>query len=490
MDREIENGFTRDMLFRPQGIQVLPRSDRKILVVIAKPTRVCNAHCTYCSSPPLEEMGENWEPEWSYETFVKFFDKVFPHLETGATWIWHGGEPMLMGPEFYLKCADYAYEKMAQAGRQIYFSMQSNMLGYNEKWKTVFGSVCGGSLSTSFDPDERNRTLKGDWKNYSRIFKRSLDKVIDDGFMPMVIGTYQESNAHMMHDIYDWSLSRGERSFPVRFNYCVPTGRQGDTGELISPITYGEKLVEVYNRWIKDNPNFTITPLDQMFKKVVGQDGMGHCPWTKQCGGRFMNIEPNGEVYNCSDFSDLSTEYCFGNLHTDSMEQILNSEQALKIRRRRNKLPTTCMTCEHFDDCEGGCARDSVLYQHGMYGKFHYCRSWKIVFSRIKESIINGEADGVLERMGLDPMVVKKFVKSNIDSHFNGIEIDWVDFEKNGLKHKFGFAENNKENKKIYGEFGEILTELDSREHLFIKEKDKTIKINQKLSKIKIVVKD
>lgn len=485
-----DNGFTRDMLFKPQGIQNFPKSDRKILVVIAKPTRVCNAHCTYCSSPPLEEMGENWEPEWSVETFKKFFDKVFPYMENGAAWIWHGGEPMLMGADFYIQCDEHAKKRMKEYGKSMYFSMQSNMLGYNEKWKYVFENICGGSLSTSFDPDERNRTLKGNWKNYSRIFKKSLDKVLDDGFMPMVIGTYQESNAHMMHDVYSWSLSRGERSFPVRFNYCVPTGRQGDTGELISPITYGNMLVEVYNRWIKDNPNFTITPLDQMFKKAVGQDGVGHCPWTRHCGGRFMNIEPNGEVYNCSDFSDLSTEYCFGNLHTDSVEELLSSPAAINIRRRQNKLPTTCMTCEHFDDCEGGCSRDAALYGHGMYGKFHYCRSWKIVFSRIKESVIRGEADGILRRMRIDPEVAKNFVKSNLDNHFSDLEIDWDEFQRTGLKHPFGFAENNNQGKKIYGEYGEILTDLDKKESLFIKEKDKATRFNQKLSKIKIVVKD
>ena len=482
--------FTREMLFKPQGIHNFEKSERKILVVIAKPTRVCNAHCTYCSSPPLEEMGEMWEPEWNFDTFKKFFDKVFPYMENGAAWIWHGGEPMLMGVDFYLKCAEYAEECMRKHDKRIYFSMQSNILGYNEKWKYVFENILAGSISTSFDPDEKNRTLKGDSRNYSRIFKKSLDKMLDDGFIPMVIGTYQESNVHMMHDVYNWSLSRGEKSFPLRFNYCVPTGRQGDTGELISPITYGNMLVEVYNRWIKDTPNFTITPLDQMLKKVVGQDGIGHCPWTRHCGGRFLNIEPNGEVYNCSDFSDLSKEYCFGNLHKDSVEKILNSDAAINIRRRQNKLPTSCMTCEHFDDCEGGCSRDSTLYGNGMYGKFHYCRSWKIVFSRIKESVIRGEADGILRLMKINPEIAKKYVQSNLNNHFSNLEIDWNDLQKNGLKNKFGFAENNNKNQKIYDEFGAVITDLDKKQNLFIKEKDKSFNVNQKLSKIKIVVKN
>ena len=89
--------------YNSNPIYVPDRNNTNILVVIAKPTRVCNDDCSYCSSPQLEEMGSNWEPEWNFETFKNYFDKVFPYMGNGAYWIWHGGEPMLMGTEFYLK---------------------------------------------------------------------------------------------------------------------------------------------------------------------------------------------------------------------------------------------------------------------------------------------------------------------------------------------------------------------------------------------------
>ena len=66
--------------YNSNPIYVPDRNNTNILVVIAKPTRVCNADCSYCSSPPLEEMGSNWEPEWNFETFKNYFDKVFPYM--------------------------------------------------------------------------------------------------------------------------------------------------------------------------------------------------------------------------------------------------------------------------------------------------------------------------------------------------------------------------------------------------------------------------
>lgn len=430
--------------FSSAGIQSLPKQAESIYVVIAKPTRVCNADCSYCSSPPLEERGINGEPEWTIEKFKEYFDKIYPYLAHGAIWIWHGGEPMLMGHKFYEQAHAYAKEKMKIFGRSIYFSMQSNLLGYNKKWYPIFADIFGGSLSTSFDPDESQRTIKGNTKTYGKVFRRVLNEMLDDGFRPMVIGVYTEQTAHLMHEMYDWSKSMGNKAFPLRFNYCHPTGRIESGGEVIKPETYGKKLIELYDRWIKDIPDFTITPLDQMFKKVIGIDGEGHCPWTRRCGGKFIEIEPNGDVYNCADFADLGKKYCFGNLNTEmSLADMLNTKPALQIRRRATLLPSSCQNCEHFDDCEGGCMRDSTLYAHGLYGKFHYCASWKMVFARIKESILLGQADGIIEKYGYDPSIVKEQVKWKIKDHFNYSDSEISNIMNSGLPSKYGFDIHN-----------------------------------------------
>lgn len=435
-----------DAQFTSAGIQILPKQNETIYVVIAKPTRSCNADCSYCSSPPVPSEivdGKEWQPEWNIEKFKEYFDKVYPYLANGAMWIWHGGEPMLMGPQFYQEAYDYAKSKMEKEKRVVYFSMQTNLLGYNKKWYPIFSKIFGGSLSTSFDPDETQRTIKGNTQTYSKVFRRVLKEVIDDGFRPMVIGVYNEQTAHMMNKMYDWSIAEGENSFPLRFNYCHPTGRLETHGEAIKPETYGKSLIEVYNRWIKDVPNFTITPLDQMFKKVIGIDGEGHCPWTRRCGGRFIEIEPEGDVYNCADFADLGKKYCFGNLNDDTtLGEMLNTKPSLQIRRRIHHVPDSCQSCEHFEECEGGCMRDAVLYEHGLYGKFHYCQSWKMVFARIKESILSGEADRVIEKYGCSPEEIKTIVKMNIKEHFNFSEKEMQELINNGLPSLYGYGKD------------------------------------------------
>ena len=476
--------------YEEQRIQ--KKQEQTIYVVVAKPTRFCNADCSYCSSPPLtEESIKNGEPFWTIEQFKKYFDKVYPMMVEGSYWIWHGGEPMLMGTEFYMQVHEYATEQMNKYNKKIYFSMQSNLLAYNDKWKEVFTTVFAGSLSSSVDPDEYNRTVKGNPETYAKMFKRSINKILDDGFRPMVIGVYSEDTAELMHKMYDWSLSLGDKAFPLRFNYCHPSGRFEGGGEAIKPETYANKLIEVYNRWIVDVPEFTITPLDQMLKKALDLDGEGHCPWTKKCGGRFIEIEPNGDVYNCSDFADIGQQYCFGSLddETKTLQDLLMTTPALKIKRRSVQLPMSCQNCEHFNDCEGGCMRDSVLYNHGLYGKFHYCHSWKMVFTRIKESILTGEADGVLRRYGLTPEDIQKRIKNKLVDYFDFSDEEINDIVVNGSKNKFGFGDNyTKMNGTNYDQIGEFEGKKSTMNITNSIKDDTYIPANSKLKEIKVKV--
>lgn len=371
--------------------------------VIIKPTKHCNADCTYCAAPP----EVNGAPKWSIDDFKGYFDKLHPYLSPRAFLLWHGGEPMLMGPKFYWE----AWEYVQKVKPDVRFSMQSNILGYDSKrWRELLAGPFGGSVSTSFDPDEQFREYKGSTALYSKIFWARLDAMLEDGFRPKVIGTYTEETSELAMTMYDKSLSYGDKAFDLRMNYRYPAGRDQGMGEMLKPETYGKVLVEIYNRWITELPDFVVTPLDEMFKLTIGLEGL-RCPWTNQCGGQFLGIEPNGDAFNCSEFADLDDdEYRFGNINEHTIPQMLASAAARNARRRRIDLPADCKTCSHFNECGGGCMRDSVLYGKGLGGKFHYCWSWKLVFARIKESIRTGEADGVIAKYGMDPAKVRQRV--------------------------------------------------------------------------------
>jgi len=346
--------------------------------------------------------------------FRKVFDALEPRLHPAATLIWHGGEPMLLGPDFY--CHAYEYARACHPG--IRFSMQSNMLGYNKRWKEVFRDVFHGSLSTSWDPEEICRTVKGSKELYSRLYHSRMAQILEDGWRPKVISTFSEETIHLAHEVYDRAIASASKGqvYDIRLNYRYPAGRASEEGPAILPETYARVLLEIYDRWISDAPDFLVTPLDQMFKKVTG-DELGRCPWAKGCTGKIIGLEPNFDIYNCGEFADLAREeFCFGNLLTDGIDACLSSPAARMLAMRQYKHPDSCKVCIHFSECEAGCMRDSVLFDRGIYGKFYYCHSWQEAFSRIKESIMSGEADTALAKFGHDPDRMRAVVGHRISS--------------------------------------------------------------------------
>lgn len=401
-----------------------------ISTVIAKPTKECNADCSYCSSPP-DNQGY-----WSVDQFRIMWDRLKDRLTDECSWIWHGGEPMLLSPDFYREC----YKIAIKDKPDIKFAMQTNLLLYKStRWKDLFENEFGSRVSTSFDPDEVNRTIKGSASKYSKAFYSKLNEVLHDGFRPMVIGTYTDSSAHLTHKMYELSKSYGDRAFTVRYNYRYPAGREANSEvkDIMSPKVYGEMLIDIYNRWIKETPAFVITPLDQMFKGAIDATySVQQCPWTADCGGRFLSIQPNGDLYNCSEFADLDNEnYRFGNIFNGTIDDekskkvvnfyntvddekfidgALNTPAARLMKRRSFDLPEDCKTCRHFHACHGGCMRDSLLYDRGLGGKFYYCQSWKMTFDRIKESVMTGEADNALIKYGKNPEKVRMFVSGHL----------------------------------------------------------------------------
>ena len=378
----------------------------RISTVITKPTKGCNADCSYCSAPP------DGAPKWSLDDFRSAFDALLPRLSDSVDFIWHGGEPMLLGTDFYYAAFDYARARLPN----VRFSMQSNILGYNARWNEAFRDIFHGAISTSWDPDEINRTVKGRADLYARVYHDRMDRILADGWRPKVISTFDDSTIHLVETLYERACasSAAGRPHDIRINYRYPAGRAAGEGPALAPRAYADALVAVYDRWIHELPGFTVTPLDQMLLKTMGSEA-GRCPWTKGCTGRIIGLEPNFDVYNCGEFADLGDPaYRFGNLFDDGIEACMTSAAARTLALRTVRHPDSCKSCIHFTECEGGCMRDSVLFGRGVYGKFYYCESWQEVFSRIKESVLSGEADGAIAKFGRDPSQVRRAVHDGV----------------------------------------------------------------------------
>ena len=99
-----------------------------LLTAIVKPTHNCNLACTYCYIDPNAEAGR-----MNTKTLVNMTNQlVNTSGKDRIRVIWHGGEPMLMGRDFYEEAI--AIQKKSKKNKLIENSIQTNGTLIDEKF--------------------------------------------------------------------------------------------------------------------------------------------------------------------------------------------------------------------------------------------------------------------------------------------------------------------------------------------------------------------
>lgn len=102
---------------------------------VVKPTHACNLACTYCYNE--DERNK----KMTLDTLRAVVDRTCEFVaenvkDRKVDFIWHGGEPMLMGVDFYREVMSY----QSLHSHKIHISnvMQTNGLKVNEEWCEFF----------------------------------------------------------------------------------------------------------------------------------------------------------------------------------------------------------------------------------------------------------------------------------------------------------------------------------------------------------------
>ena len=109
------------------------------IAIIVKLTNNCNLRCSYCgvSGPLVRSLIKTEYMDFSL--INELFTKVLEYNDLGGVdFIWHGGEPLLMGLSFFKKIVNVQKEVFSQSKIKIKNSIQTNATLINEEWAKFF----------------------------------------------------------------------------------------------------------------------------------------------------------------------------------------------------------------------------------------------------------------------------------------------------------------------------------------------------------------
>ncbi len=333
--------------------------------LLAKPTgAICNLNCTYCFFLSKEELYPVSKFRMTDEVLEDYLRQYIEAQQIPEVTIsWQGGEPTLMGLDFFQKSVELV-EKYKKPGMQISYSMQTNGTKLDDAWGKFLKAnnfLMGISIDGPPDIHDYYRKDKGGHGSFDQV-KRGLDHLKKHQVDFNILCTVHAENGGQPLEVYRYFRDELE----AEFIQLIPiVERDNDTGfqegskvtkRSIKSKQYGKFLIAIFDEWIKtDVGRVYVQIFDVALGAWYGQTP-SLCIFAPTCGNT-LAIEHNGDLYSCDHF--VEPKYFLGNIQEENMLELVASEQQRKFGRDKlDTLPRYCQECEVRFMCNGGCPKN------------------------------------------------------------------------------------------------------------------------------------
>ncbi|MFT4261243.1 MAG: radical SAM protein [Candidatus Woesearchaeota archaeon] len=378
------------------------------ITAIIKPTHGCNFVCSYCYIEPEAEKGRMSEKTLSniveQVTFVNRLRGTMP------SFIWHGGEPLLMKSSFFEKIVELqdphtSFEtnigRFKHDDKEYVFvndsvysannSIQSNgSLLTKDLAKQLYdlGYHLGTSLDGPCPINNLTRSLKNGEGSFDAIYKGS-EIAKEAGIGGGIITVLNKNNVHKVEELYEFYK---EKNLSPKVNPLIKSGSAAinyeDLG--ITPREYGEAMIKFFDLWYNDKDSkINIDPLDEIIGNLY-YGTTSSCNFTDNCQENFISIGPQGDVYPCGRFDGIK-EFKLGNINDQNLNEMLDSDLRKTLLSRNSDYIDGCNTCEYKPICNSGCMHNAYTHSGNILEKDYYCGAYKMIFKHIEK--VMGESN-------------------------------------------------------------------------------------------------
>ena len=347
--------------------------------VMIKPAgSLCNLDCRYCYYLDKADIYGGVEPRMSLqmlETCVREYIQANDVPE--VTFNWHGGEPLVMGLDFYRKAV--ALEQKYAGDKTMRNTIQTNGTLIDQNWASFFrdnGFLVGISIDGPADLHDRYRRDKGGAPTFDKVL-RGISLLYRNNVEFNTMTTVNKTSEGRGLEVYSFLKSIGSRYMqfmPVVEHVKYPLGANGkpvkgarpyivspqEEGASIAPwsvdaLAFGKFLTDIFDSWVlSDVGRYFVNIFDAALSCWCGVMP-GTCAYAQTCGGNSI-IEHNGDVYPCDHF--VYSGYRLGNVAEDSLRTMMESGQQVRFGiSKRNSLPYKCLKCRYLFACNGECPK-------------------------------------------------------------------------------------------------------------------------------------
>jgi len=379
--------------------------------VMAKPVgSTCNLDCAYCYYLSKETLPNGPGAATMSDEILELFVKQYIDSVGGGEVIfsWQGGEPTLLGLEFFRKVVALE-KKHARPGQRIENDLQTNGTLLNAEWCEFLKAhrfLVGLSIDGPREIHDHYRVTKGRRPTFDKVFAAA--KLLQHYGVPFnTLTCVHRFNGRRPVDVYRFLRAEldstylqfipivehrnFERTAPQTWNPAAlpkdgdPEARPGHPNSIVTdwsvdPDDWGYFLCRVFDRWLDhDIGKVMVNHFETLVAQHLGLPSQ-MCIYSPSCG-RAVAVENDGSLYACDHY--VYPEYRLGHLKSQSLDRMVFSPAQVQFGDAKSRsLPHYCRQCAYLTDCWGECPKNRLIRTpDGEPGLNYLCRGFKKFFA-------------------------------------------------------------------------------------------------------------
>ena len=345
----------------------------------------CNLNCDYCFYLDKDKF-------FSHQNSYRMSDKVLksltqqyiegqPEGTVEVNFSWQGGEPTLMGLEFFAKAIEYQ-QQFSRCGLRITNALQTNGTLLNDEWgkflkkqNFLVGISVDGPMKLH-DQLRKTKTGEGSFNLVKQGIEVLRQHKIEHNFL-CTINSYNGDHPKKVyralkslgaehiqfipiveHDFFEqdsfkrpFCSTQSSKRYPDQNN--PNTGKTLVSKLSVGPNQFGKFLNTVFDEWTKqDIGKVFVQNFEAVLGKIMGSPA-SVCVYAKVCG-RNLVVEHDGSVYSCDHY--VYPQFKQANLQQTQIAQIVDSTKQTEFGlSKNNELCSQCNECPYLQFCHGDC---------------------------------------------------------------------------------------------------------------------------------------
>jgi len=351
---------------------------------------ICNLACSYCYYLAKEKLYPGSQFRMSDEVLAEFTRQYIEAQDVPeVTFAWQGGEPALMGLDFFQRAVDLQ-QRYRKPGMRIDNAFQTNAVLLDEEWCRFFKRhrfLVGVSLDGPQELHDAYRVDKGGGPTFQRVMA-GLALLKKNGVDYNILACVHAANAGDPLRVYRFLRDEVGAEF-MQFIPIVErergSGSQKEmraTGRSVTGRQYGDFIIAVFDEWVRhDVGRVFVQSFDVALAAWLGRPP-SLCVFQETCG-QAMALEHNGDLYACDHFVERG--HRLGNIQDVPLVDMVRSARQRRFgEAKREALPPVCRACPVRFACNGGCPKDRILSTPGKQGRLNYlCEGYKAFFTHV-----------------------------------------------------------------------------------------------------------